>query len=242
MSSLCVPHRRSLTALLDAEWRRLRRRPESLLQATAWALTDGPVGSLDEVLHAIGYDVAPTGDHDARLARLVAIARDDDLAARVVVRRCLPIALSVATRRLRNGCPNAIEELFAALWIAIRTYDTSRRPSCLAAALVADADYRAFRATWRAPHRVEIPSDRIVELAAREPEPDARAELEELLDEAAAAGVATRDDLALLRDLATDPSPSRLARQWNIDERTIRNRRNRLTATLREMARELAAA
>ena len=41
------------------------------------------------------------------------------------------------------------DELVGAAWIAITTFDPARSPRCLAAALISDADYRAFRAPRR---------------------------------------------------------------------------------------------
>lgn len=240
-SPSALPHR-SVTAQLDAEWHRLCRRPATLRRATGWRIVDTPIGSLDEVLTAVGYQTPPSPAADARLADLVAHARHDDLAARVVVRRLTPLALSVAGRRRAAGCHHAVDELFGALWIAIRTYDQNRRPACLPAALVADADYRAFRAGWRHADRAELPTDRIAELPAADAAPDPAAELAGLIEDARVAGVATDDDLALVRGLLAEPSPTRLAIRLNLNERTIRNRRDRLALRLRDLARQLDAA
>jgi hypothetical protein len=224
----------------DSEWRRLRRDPTALVRATTWGVVPGAIGSLDDVLAAVGYDRPPSPDSERNLRRLVAQARHDSVAAQVVVRRLMPGALSVVARRRRGRSDDTLAELLGALWIAIRTFSPARTPACIAAALLADAEYRAFRNTRR---RLldEVPRDTVGEAPAAEPERDPAIELADLIDAAAAAGVADSDDIALLRLLVSEPTAVRVAKRLNVTERTVRNRRAKVAAKLRAVALEMAA-
>jgi hypothetical protein len=219
------------------EWNRLRRRPDVLADAERWGVVDDPVHDLDQVLHAIGYESRIAGT-DERLRRLVLIAADDELAARVVIQRISPGLLAVVRRRGRNGAGGtAFEELLGAAWISIRTFKPDRRPACLAAALISDADYRAFRATTRRRSADERPVDlsNADDAGQTDAAPSAAAELAELFELAAAAGVPD-DDLDLMRRLLDTPTINELARDMRITPRTIRNRRDRIAVRLRQVA------
>ena len=133
---------------LAREWHRLRTRPEHLDSARRWGLVDHRVASLDEILHAVGYERPPDPADERRLRRLVELAATDELAARVVVQRILPGLLAVVRRR-RGASDNVFEELLGAAWIAIRTFNSARSPRSVAASLISDADYAAFRAAGR---------------------------------------------------------------------------------------------
>lgn len=193
-------------------------------------MTDGPPRSLDEVLVSVG-----AGDRsraaDDRLRRLLLIARDDDLAARVVVERLLPGLMANARRR---GAPNAFEELLAGLWIAIRTFNPERRPSCVAATLLADADYHAYRRRHRQRSNDERPTE-LDDRVADERMPHPIDELAELLRDARRAGM-DPDDVELVRLLVAYPSTEDIAVRLDVTSRTVRNRRERVTRQLRELA------
>lgn len=224
----------------DSEWRRLRRNPAALARAATWGVGSDPIGSLDDVLGAVGYDRPPSPESERNLRRLVAQARYDSVAAQVVVRRLMPGALSVVARRRRRRSDDTLAELLGALWIAVRTFDPARTPACIAAALLADAEYRAFRHARR---RLldEVPDDTVGEAPAPEPERDPATELAELIHAAAAAGVTDPDDMALLRLLVSEPTAVRVAERLNVTERTVRNRRAKVAAKLRAVAFETAA-
>jgi DNA-directed RNA polymerase specialized sigma24 family protein len=219
---------------LALEWTRLRSRPDHLRTASTWQLTDQPVTSLDEVLSAVGYECDPTPDAERRLRRLVALAHDDDLAARVVIQRILPGLLMVVRRR-RGQAEHVFEELLGAAWIAIRTYNPARSPRSIAAALISDADYNAFRAQSRRRSSTERPVDPQADDLVHHHEPSSCEQLARLLADAADAGVAA-DDLDLLRQLLATPTTNQLAEVLQITPRTIRNRRDRITSRLREVA------
>lgn len=220
---------------IDREWLRLRCDRAALERATTWQLVEHQIGSLDEVLAAIGYGCARSSLAEVNLRRLVVIAGHDDLAARVVVRRLVPGALSVAARRRERGGGATFDDLLGALWIAIRTFDERRHPACLAAALLADADYLVFRRAARRTRR-ELVRDTFADQPSPHADADAADELAELIDSAARSGLADAADIALVRLLTTEPSTAHVAARLAVTERTIRNRRARLAAKLRSVA------
>jgi hypothetical protein len=219
---------------LQREWAWLRRQPDAVRRASGWAIVDGQLDDLDQVLTAIGYATAATAHTEAALRRLVLEARHDELAARVVVHRLLPALIAVANRRLGHH-DDPLGELVAAAWIAIRTFNPARRPGWLAPALVGDADYGAFRRGWRQSSSSELPGGLTFEPIADQSPPSTRELLDDVFDRAGACGV-TDDDLALVRQLADGAPTEHLARVLDVTPRTIRNRRDRITDRLREIA------
>lgn len=227
-----MPAHNSTTLRLDHEWNRINHRPALLHRAGAWKVTAGPPSALDEVVDAIGRRSATSPDADRRLRRLVASARTDDLAGRVVIERLKPGLLSIGRRYPDR--PDAFEELLAVAWISIRTFNPERRPANTAVALLSDAEWGAFRRDQRRRGWTERPHDRF-DTIPDEPRCDPLVELAELLADARSAGM-DRDDLELVRRLAGDHRIVDLARDLNVTDRTIRNRRDRATTRLREIA------
>lgn len=232
-----APLRHPVAHRYDAEWRRLRADPAAIGRAATWGVVRGTLATLDDVLVAVGCDRPSSATAEAALWQLVRVAAGDPLAAQVVVRRLLPGALSVAVRRHPHHADDTLADLVGALWIAIRTFDAERRqPRCLAAALLSDAEYRVFRGTRRR-RMCEVPSDTVGEqVAAPLADVDPAEELADLVSSAAAHGLADADDVALLRLLTEEPSTARLAARLDVTDRTIRNRRARVTAKLRHAA------
>src|SRR6186713_2413002 len=136
-----------LGSRLDREWSQLRFQPALLRHAAGWASVEGPLRDLDQILAAVGYQTGWTADNEAAMRQLVVRAADDELAARIAIQRLLPGLLAVVRRR--GVSDDGLDELVGAAWICVRTFSPSRRSGCVAAALVADADYRAFRSHWR---------------------------------------------------------------------------------------------
>ncbi len=221
---------------LALEWDRLRTRPDALRRAARWALVEGSIDDLDQVLEAVGFETTRTPEAEQRLRRLVLLASDDELAARVLVQRLLPGLLAVVSKRRRGGYgATTFDDLLATLWISIRTYNPSRNPTSLAAALISDADYRAFRSAARKRSSTERPVDIDDTTQIATSTPCASDELDQLLNDALEAGVPD-SDIDLLRQLIDTPTAIDLARRLNVTPRTIRNRRDRITDRLREVA------
>lgn len=210
---------------------RLSRRPALVRRAASWAITSYPPTSLDDVVAAVGLRSSAAPDHDRALRRLVTIAGTDDLAGRVVIERLKPGLLKLVRRHDRQ--PDAFEELLAAAWIAIRTFNPDRRPSSIAAALLSDAEWSAYRRSARrqsrAPSTIEL-----VDAVPATRDVDPLVELAELLGEARRAGFPSTD-LDLVRRLAADQRTEDIARDLAVSARTVRNRRARVTKRLREM-------
>lgn len=223
-------------ARLAREWQRLRVDPAAVEQAERWQIVDGPVHDLDQVLAAVGFGTARSAQADRRLTKLVELAATDDLAGRVVIQRLMPGLVSRAARRRGLGrTADELDELIGAAWISIRTYNAARRPGCLAAALLADAGHRAFRSAERRRWIDERPTDLSDTGPAAEREPHPAEELADLFRAARSAGV-SEQDLDILRRLLDNPRMADAATALNVTSRTIRNRRDRVTTRLREVA------
>ncbi len=222
---------RGIGSQLATEWGHLRTRPDALRKARNWHLVDGPLENLDQILTAVGFEIERSKAADDALLKLVLLAATDDLAGRVVIQRLLPGLYSVVGRRCGQG-QNLLADLLGSVWITIRTYNPERRPGCLAAALIADSDYRAFRAARRRRSCGEIPAERIEDTPCVEDNRGACEELADVLRAAREAGISD-SDLNLLRQLANSPTAIELAAQLQVTPRTIRNRRDRITEQIR---------
>jgi hypothetical protein len=218
-------------ARLAREWARIRTRPAVLRQAERWQLVDGPLGDLDDVLAAVGFEVPGSARTEANLRRLVLVAADDELAGRVVVQRLLPGLFAVAARRQGRS---TFDELLGVAWIVIRTFNPARSPRCLAAALLSDVEYRAFRCPERRRRFDETPVEWEHALVDRR-DPSPSDEIAELFRFARESGVDDAD-IELLHRLLTLPTAIDVARALQVTPRTIRNRRRRITSRLRELA------
>ncbi len=221
---------------LALEWNRLRIRQDALRQASTWGLVEGDLHDLNQVLAAVGYELDRTESTESAMRQLVELAATDDLAARVVVQRLVPGLLSVVRRR--NGLADGIdlfEELLGALWISIRTYNTDRDPSSVAAALISDSDYRAFRVSRRRRSHEERTTDLSDKSIVDQSTASSCDELADLLVLAQQSGF-DADDLGLLRNLLDQPTANDAARVLKITPRTLRTRRDRITLQLRELA------
>jgi hypothetical protein len=229
---------------LDAEWNQLRTARASLRRARRWADGDpehpvsrlvADISDLGDVIAATHRGATPAGSDDAILHRLVELARCDELAGRLLVQRLLPGLISRATcfRDLRGGI-DPLELAVPAAWLAIRTFDTDHRRHHIAASLISDAVFAAFRGPLRRRSSTEVTRspDRFAESSG---ELITRCALEELADvvrDARCAGVPAAD-IDLLRRLAQVESPGMLAVERNVTTRTIRNHRDRAVERVR---------
>ncbi len=225
-------------ARLEHEWVRICRRPANVRRARGWQVTDIEFSSLQELLVIAGAGAAGP-EQETVLRRLLVVAAGDDLAARVLLQRMLPILMR-ANHRRPNGMSAdvGIDELLGAAWIAIRTFDQRRRPSCLVPALVHDAVYRAFLVETR---RRDLRREVVVELLEHHPDAgDGRArtmvELRLLLLEAQQAGVSPVD-LEVLRRVIVTGSTARVAAELGVTPRAVRYRCTNVAAELAVIAR-----
>jgi hypothetical protein len=225
-----------VSAQLQREWDRLRTRPANVDRARRWGVTERAFGDLDGLLALAGFRTVATDETEAVLRRLVARAGDDELAARIVLQRVLPGLLALVRRRQSRLGDDMLEHLVAAAWIAIRTFAPNRRPACMAAALISQADHACFCRPGRRKSTSELTFDpaRVTGM------PDERRlsaceELAGVLADARAAGV-PNTDLELVRHLLRTGSPGQVARDLEVTTRTIRNRRDRVTLRLRQAA------
>lgn len=228
---------------LDAEWTHLRTSRRALRTARAWA---GPgdqpfdravrsVVDLDEIVRATRTG-GPAGEgEDAVLIRLIDLARHHELAGRILVQRLLPglIAGSLHYRSLDGGTDTS-EIVVAAAWLAIRRYDTATRTRHVAATLISDAVFQAFRRPLRRRSASEVPCspDHFLRDAADVDGSHPFLELAEVIRSARRAGV---DDhhLELIRHLVRTGSPGVTAAERRVTPRTIRNHRDRAVESIR---------
>lgn len=238
---------------LDADWARARRRPANLRRARSWPdlVADGraaealgkiveSISDLDQLVAATNrYGHASTSgslpDPDEVLGALITVAAADELAARVVLQRILPAVISASRRFSRTMFNDDRTDLaIGAAWMVVRSFDIERRRRHVAAALVSDVIWIAFKGPARRKSRYEIPTpnDVFARTAADPIELDPITALAGTVRAAAAAGISD-DDLELIRELARAGSPGELARRHNVTPRTIRNRRDKATRDIR---------
>ena len=231
-----MPIGSGINARLQREWDRLRYRPRQVQRARAWGVTDVVFDDLDGLLALAGFRTEATDETDEVLRRLVIRAADDELAARIVLQRVLPGLLALVRRRDSRRGDDMLEHLVAATWIAIRTFSPNRRPACLAAALIGQADHACFCRPGRRKASTEVTFDPVRATGM----PDVRRlsaceELAGVLADARAAGMSDTD-LEFVRRLLRTGSPAEVARDLHVTTRTIRNRRDRVTLHLRRAA------
>lgn len=235
-----LPHHRYLLSRLQREWNVLRGRRSVLQRASAWNITPGSLSSLDELLVATGLGSNPTdGSSDEALRRLVMIARDDDLAARVVLQRMLP-GLSASAKRFSSsfgGQLEALDELLSEAWSVIRSFPIERRDRYVIKNLLRDCEYHAFLKARRRllVHELTDPTTFDWSLAAPEAAAEPLAVIIELLQRARAAGMSD-DDFALATALLSNRTVKQAADQLQVTDRTVRNRRQALVRQLRALA------
>lgn len=239
--------------LLD-EWDRMSASRRVRRAISEWQLPGGPVnGGLDDLLSRLGFfGRFDDDDADAALFFVVRLAADDVLAARVALQRVLPSLVAIAKRRGIGGWEHrqeAFVDVVSAAWIVIRTYPTDRRPNRVAANIVRDSEYHAFvrprrlrsasEQVGRMPLVVDGTVDRWGRPTDRPDEP-----LEQVIDvlrDAKDMGV-SEDDLRFAGGLASGRNARELAAEFGVCERTVRNRRDVVTARLRSALRAAEAA
>ena len=239
---------------LEREWDSLREDPVVLRRAEGWDL-GVRLGSLDDVAAAAGWHrsaadrlAAPARCADGAetvLARLVVIARHDEVAARVVLHRLLPGLVHQARRwsMRHDGSPSALDELVAAAWLVIRTYRIERRTGPIVPSMLNDAAYHAFvRAGRRAVRHEPHPAEHFERLV-RDHGSSSWDELHELLSSVLLGGRTpfTPTDRRLIGLLLAGCGPDEIAASLKVSVRTATNRRHDLISRLRAALLDEAA-
>lgn len=222
---------------LLADWDRLAQQPATHRAIAGWGLG---VTTADEMLDLVGFrrpghpSTAPVDQTaaDAAMRSLLAIAADDQLAARLVLHRLLPGLVAIARRRPE---PDAFEDLVTAAWSAIVSFNQARRPSHIASTLLRDSEYLAFRKDTRR-RQVTVELAPIDELIAAPTVPVAFDELIELVTEASRRGRLSARHTELLNHLMSERLSVDAAKQMQVCERTVRTLRAQLVERLRDVA------
>ena len=231
----------TITGQLDREWAALCERPQSVRHVRSWATRFDPqlasivqaVETLDEIIAETHARRGPAGE---RLLRaLVSLAPEDQLAGRVVVQRLIPGVLTAASR-YGQLCEHddPISEAMGSLWISIASFDGDRRNGPVAASIISDTMFAAFRRRLRLKSADEQPIepnvfDEHADTTARCP----FVEFAAVVRDARLGGVPTHD-LDLLRHLVRAESPQRVAHERQVTPRTIRNHRTRAIERVRD--------
>ena len=248
-----APARVSVARRLNDEWRRLATSSAFRAHLRQWPVELARHEDGEQLLAATGRDGGlPTVEADQLLAVLIALARHDELAARVVLQRVIPGLINAAVRRT-SGRPGERQQLFddlvATAWLVIRAFPIDRRPAKIAVNVLRDAEY----VTCVRPHRLrsagELPDDfagaerRLAPTGLDGRPLDHRppaTELAGVFRLGAASGVCRRD-LAMLAAASLEGWPAaEVAAHFDVTTRTVRNRRARTTAALAAVIRAAA--
>lgn len=233
---------RKFSDRLDREWTRLNRRPAVLATVRSWGLTDHPFESLDDFLGLTGFgltgfDTADgTPEADALLGRLVAVARTEPLACRIVLQRLLPGLLAIARdEQARDPRTDAFEALAGEVWLAIVEYRVEARPTHIAARLLNDARHRAFVSKRRPRVVEEIPHDEaelvdVIDITVTAPFD----ELVGVLSEARRRGLSDRG-LCTVRQFVQHGSAANVATAEKLTNRAVRYQQRHAVTEIRRL-------
>ena len=252
---------------LATEWTHLTMRSADLEAVRRWGLPGGPIRTLDDVLIRSGYLPAPSAressstssataseravrpasavirprdgaKHDAYLIRLLAIARHDQLAARIVLQRIIPALCALARRHSPNHASqlDLVDELIGNAWASIRSYPIERRPRWVVPNLVRDIGFQTIVRPARRRNATERPTPHSslpdVELLTEIEPID---ELVALLNDARAKGM-SQSDVDLICEIVTLDRPAKVARVRHVSTRTVRNHRDVVVHRLRHLS------
>jgi hypothetical protein len=210
------------------------------MRATAWKLTPRVLSSLDDLLVLTGLGPGPVDPaSDDTMRRLVAVARHDDLAARVVLQRMLP-GLSTCAKRNSSGFDSrldALDELLSEAWTVIRSFPIEHRDRYVIKNLLRDCEYRAFLKARRRMLVQDVTDpahlDRAVEIDEGSAEPIIT--IVEMLTAARTAGM-SRSDVAVVVALLNTSTVKQAATALGVTDRTVRNRRQTVVRQLQALA------
>lgn len=222
---------------LDAEWRALGRSPDMLAALERWGDAD-PVlrfRDLDALVTRVERRDADPAATDAILSALARRAPHDRRAARVLLQLVLPGCKAlvrchpIGERRERSAL------VAAAAWERIRTYPIERRPTKVAANVIADVRHRLLRttraATWTPIERVP---ERLLPLVSG---PERATEAIGLLAAAVRTGVIDHESARLvLLTRVVGVEMAEISKVEGTSQQTLRRRRLRAEARLRTLA------
>jgi hypothetical protein len=239
--------------LLD-EWARLCSTRRTRSAIAAWELPGGEfIADPEQLLERLGFFGRLDDDRaDAALFVVVRLAKDDLLAARVVLQRVLPALVAIAKRRggrRWDARQEAFTDVVSAAWIVIRTYPIARRPQRVAANIVRDAEYHAFvrarrlRSNGEQVGRIPVELDAVVgpDGARLDAPTEPMEQVLEILTVARDHGLSD-DDLRFAGGLLSGRSSREMAAEFQICERSARNRRDLVASRLRAAVRAAEAA
>ena len=252
--TLTSSRRATILDRLATEWRHLTVRAADLATVRRWGLPGGDIHSLDDVLIRSGYvpfsstpattstpmprTPTPGEAHDAYLLALLALARHDPLAARIVLQRILPALCAFSRRHAPNHAAqqDLLDELIGNAWAAIRRYPIERRPRWVVPNLVRDIGFQTIVRPLRRRSASERPMthDTLLDTEALtfvEP----LDELVTLLNEARTRGMSAAD-IELICQIVTLNRPENVADVQHVSPRTVRNRRDVIVHRLRDIA------
>jgi DNA-directed RNA polymerase specialized sigma24 family protein len=213
---------------LDREWQ-ARASSELPARLRAWAREEPALAAfaspsaLIRFLHSRGR-----ADKDTVLRALLARARTDPLAARVVLQALRPGLKGLAKRIFLHAddVGELWQLLLASAWERIRTYPLERRPHRIAANLLLDTMRATLTELARErSRRGEIPARPVVPTAAaRVVAPD----VETVLARAVAAGAISADEAELILRTRIDEEPlASAAREFGVSYNVVRVRLQR---------------
>lgn len=231
----------TIVTALFSEWEHLARQRHNIKRANSWPLPGEDVEHLDDILQRAGFGIPSNDDsYDSYLAQLVALAKHDDLASRIVLQRILPGLVSIAVRRapiVAQGLLGAFDLVAASAWIVIRQFPIDRRSRRIAANLLMDIEYAAFvrdgrlKSTQSEDHfspegllGIEFGRVRAGDVE-RDPVAEASS-LELLLHGLATQGLSAKD-VQMLRAVSQEVNSVQAAEVLGISPRSVRNRRER---------------
>jgi DNA-directed RNA polymerase specialized sigma24 family protein len=213
---------------LARDWQQLAR---TVLPARlrAWAQSEPALSPFREPRRLIAFlrGAASPASKDAVLRSLVRIARDEPLAARVVLEAIAPGLTRLAERVIFDERDR--DELWALIlahaWQQIRSYPLARRPSKIAANLILETRRGALAAFTRERRsKRELPPQPLNGRAAA----PASGDVETLLGRGVAAGAITADEAELILQTRIDEVPLRqLAAERDLAYHTLKVRRIR---------------
>ena len=213
---------------LEREWQALQGGPLAA-RLRAWGHGEPALSafaSADALIRFL-HSRAPGLDKDAVLNGLLARARTDPLAARVVLQALLPGLKGLARRMFLEAdeAGQLWQLLLASAWERIRTYPLERRPRRIAANLLLDT----MRATLdelarERRRRGELPASALVASAATPPAGD----VETLLARAVAAAAISTGEAELILRTRIDEAPlATVAREFGVSYNVLRVRLQR---------------